>query len=173
MGKRPNLIRIYDKTAECLVNFRKRSRKVSKDADPLDFIKEYGFTPDTVLTRVERQIGGNLMPDHLATFGKLIKNASDFDPFTNLQIISGQDHAMPTLETCEISRWLTGTRLRELADEWGMQRLRSVINQKSKGNAARFLAQYQDFFPRDGELALTSEKIAGLYRNSVKVQLSA
>jgi hypothetical protein len=173
MGKRPNVFRIYDKTAECLVDFRKRSRKISPDADPLDFTKEYGFSSDTILTRVERQIGGGKIPSQLSTFGKLADNAADFNPFSPMHIIAGQGSEIPSLADCTLSEWLVGTRVRQLADEWGMQQLRAEINRKSKGNAARFLDRYRNFLPSAGENELTSDSIYELYRGSVRAQLGA
>jgi hypothetical protein len=58
VGQRPNLFRIYDKAAECKVQFKRLQRKTSPDADLLDFEKEFGFHPDSVLTRIERQMVG-------------------------------------------------------------------------------------------------------------------
>lgn len=173
MGKRPNVFRIYDKTAECLADFRKRSRKVSPDADPLDFVKEYGFPSDLVLTRVERQIGGGKVPRQLSTFGELTRNAPEFNPFTPLRIIGGRDCQIPTLEKSDFGEWLIGTRLRQLSKEWGMQQLRSVINGKSKGNSARWLTRYEKFLVEDSEQELTTESIYEIYRRSVTAQLSA
>lgn len=77
-GKRPNLIRIYDKVAESRVQFRKLLRRCSKDSELPNFEKEFGFPEDAVLTRVERQFGGDRIPEALNRFGKLSR-APDFN----------------------------------------------------------------------------------------------
>ena len=40
------------------MQFRRMIKRSSKDADVLDFEKEFGFSPESILTRVERQLGG-------------------------------------------------------------------------------------------------------------------
>lgn len=172
-GKRPNMFRIYDKVAKCMVDFCKRSRKVSPDAEPLDFQKEYGFLPDTVMTRVERQIGGGRIPDQLSNFGSLVREAPNFNPFAPLEIVGGSSCSMPGLDDCEFIEWLVGTRLNELRDEWGMQQLRSVMNRKTKGNASRILERYDRFLPSEQVAAVTADKLSEIYRESVIKQLAA
>jgi hypothetical protein len=65
----------YDKVAESKMQFRKMKRKANKDADELDFEKEFGFPEDAVLTRVERQCGGGRIPEEVSTFGQLSRAA--------------------------------------------------------------------------------------------------
>jgi hypothetical protein len=134
-GKRPNVFRFYDKVAECLVDFKKRCRRTSEDADELNFEREYGFPADAVLTRVERQMGGGRIPEPLSPFGRLTRTAPEFNPFEPMEIVSGHNHSLPALDECGWSEWVMGTRLNELACEWGMQQLHAVINRKTKGNA--------------------------------------
>ena len=56
-GKRPNLIRIYDKQAEYRHQYRLLVRTLGKSIEPPLFESVYGFSnPDSILTRVERQI---------------------------------------------------------------------------------------------------------------------
>lgn len=171
-GKRPNIFRFYNKPAECMVEFRKRCRKVSPDADPLDFETEYGFPADAVLTRVERQIGGGRIPDELSVLGKLPRKAPQFNPFDPVEIMSGGTGAMPGIDECEWSEWVMGTRYNELAHQWGMQQLRAVINQKSKGNASRILERYSRFLPSE-ENAITTARLYEIYRESVRKQIAA
>jgi hypothetical protein len=172
-GKRPNVFRFYDKTAECMVDFKKRSRKVSKDAEPLDFQTEYGFSPETVLTRVERQIGGGKIPSQLSTFGTVVREAPEFNPFAPIEIVGSSSHSTPGFEECEWIEWVVGTRLNELRQEWGMQQLRIVMNRRTKGNSARLLERYSRFFPDDDEIQMTTERLQAIYRDSVVKQLSA
>jgi hypothetical protein len=172
-GKRPNVFRFYDKTAECIVDFRKRSKKVSQDAEPLDFQNEYGFPPDAVLTRVERQIGGGKIPEQLSTFGSVGREAPNFNPFAPLEIVGGSTQTVPTLDDCEFIEWVVGTRLNELCQEWGMQQLRSTANRKTNGNASRLLKRYERFLPQLSGTILTTEKLFEIYRESITKQFAA
>lgn len=171
-GKRPNIFRIYDKVAESKMQFRKMLRKANTDAEPPTFEEEFGFAPDAVLTRVERQIGGARIPDCISTFGKLAY-APEFNPFTPLEITSGTGAEMPPIQEAGLDEWLKGTRLNELAHEMGMQQLRGFMNKHSNGNAARYFEKYGKYFPQSGEQALTSERIYEIYRKSVIRQLAA
>ena len=172
IGKRPCLFRIYDKAAESKVQLEKSNRKTSPDAEPLEFEKEFGFSPDAVLTRIERQFGGGRIPPELATFGKLAC-APNYNPFAPLEIVNGSGSKLPTVEECGgVKEWLCGMKLHELVREWGMQQLRAWLNRHSPGNAARIIERYRDFILRDDE-ALTTERIYEIYRDSVIRQLSA
>jgi hypothetical protein len=97
-GKRPNVFRFYDKVAESKMQFKKMLRKQSPDSDPLDFEAEFGFSPDSVLTRVERQFGGGRIPEGIDTFSKLHRLA-DYNPFDTLEILTGLAHR-PAIEQC-------------------------------------------------------------------------
>jgi hypothetical protein len=172
-GKRPNMFRIYDKTAECKMQLKKLQRKTSPDADPLDFEKEFGFPPESVLTRVERQFGGGRVPPELGNFGKLA-NAPQYNPFAPLEIVNGSGAQLPSVEECSgVNEWLCGMQLRYLAKKWGMPFLRPWLNQHSPGNAARILDKYRKFLPSNNEQPITAERLYETYRESVIRQLSA
>jgi len=170
-GKRPNLFRIYDKPAECKVQFKRMLAKASPDSDALSFEKEFGFLPDAILTRIERQIAAKQIPTELSRFGHL-QRTPDFNPFTPLEIVGGGNHLIPTVEEVGLSEWLTGTRLAQLAEELGMQQLRHFINKQSSGNASRFLERYKRFLPL-GQERISVKGIYEIYRESTIKQLAA
>ena len=170
-GKRPNLFRIYDKPAECLVQFNKLCRRSSSDADELSFEKEFGFPPNAVLTRVERQIAGKQVPPELSSFGALPK-APDFNPFTPLEIIAGNHYTVPTVEEVGLSEWLQGTRIAQLAEEMGMQQLRGVAKPAIARNASRILQKYTRFLP-SAEGGISNDQIYQIYRKSTMQQLAS
>lgn len=65
-GKRPNLIRIYDKQAEYRHAYKALVRNLGKDVVPPSFESLYGAVAnDRLLTRVERQIGVEFQPRSL------------------------------------------------------------------------------------------------------------
>jgi len=87
-GKRPNLFRIYDKHAEYKHQYAQILRKLGKDSEAPKF-EDLFHVPEngTVITRVERQIGGRIPPE-LATVGDLV-NLPNYRPFEPLKIVIG------------------------------------------------------------------------------------
>jgi hypothetical protein len=170
-GKRPNVFRFYDKAAESKMQFKKLLRKQSPDSEPLDFEKEFGFAPDSILTRVERQFGGGRIPEEIDTFSKLHR-LPDYNPFDTLEIVTGSPHR-PAVEQCSgLSEYLNGVGIAAVINEMGLQQGRSWLNKHSGGNAARLLDRYGRFLaPPENEMTL--DRIVETYRNSVLKQLSA
>jgi len=171
-GKRPNIVRIYDKKAEYKDQLRKLQRKRSRDADQLTLESEFGISESSVITRVERQFGGHRVPQLIDCFGKLSR-LPEFNPFTNLEICNGTGARVPTIPECGLDRWLTGNSLRQLRDEMGEQQFHRWLSANSDGNAARYKKRYSDFLNPDADQVLTAETIFETYRESVMKQLAA
>lgn|ERR1035438_350615 len=171
-GSRPNVLRVYNKTKECLYRFRRMQRKANPDADPLDFEKEFGLKETDILTRIERQIGGSRIPHEAETFGCL-QNLADFNPFTSLEIISSGQHSLPSPHDCEGLEYYTGLGLNAEARRMGMQGFRKQLNKQTKGNAARTLERYSRFFPDGPTSPILIEQIVESYRQSTIEQLAA
>jgi hypothetical protein len=70
-GKRPNIFRIYDKTEEQRVEYRRANRKRDAEKQMLTFEERYGHSETEILTRVKRQYGGGRVPKQIATLGRL------------------------------------------------------------------------------------------------------
>ncbi len=172
-GKRPNVIRIYNKIAEWMVQLRRMQRKQSKDSDPLSLEEEFGYRPDSILTRVERQIGGGRVPEELATFGSLIKNAADFDPFSALRFTDCNSARWPTKAEWSGIEYYTGLGLHAEALRLGMQKFRKQLNKQTKGNAARTTKRYSPFMPNSTGRRLSLEALREKYQRSVKEQLAS
>ncbi len=171
LGARPNVIRIYNKINEEMARFRKDCRRQSRDADPLDFEREFGHRPDETLTRIERQYGGGRLPDTLRTFG-MIGNAAEVNPFEMIELVSNHS-AIPSLDNYEFGEWLKGMRLRDEAISRGMHNFRRWLNKASGGNAARMMKTYAAFMPGTGGSTLSKADILRIYRESTTRQLSA
>jgi len=170
-GKRPNIVRVYDKVAEYKEQLHKLQRKRSQDADSLTLESEFGVKSDTIITRVERQFGGQRIPKAINCFGRL-RNLPDFNPFSNIEIRNGTGARIPTIPESGLDMWLTGTRLRELQVEMGEQQFRRWLQSKAKGNAARYLSRYSGFLQADGDNLVTTQTIFETYRESVTKQLA-
>ena len=171
-GKRPNIVRVYDKVAECKDQLRKLQRKRSRDADELTLEREFGISENAVITRVERQFGGQRIPREIDCFGRLSR-LPEFNPFTNIEIRNGTGANIPTIEECGLDTWLSGDSLHRRQNEMGEQQFRRWLSKYSNGNAARYLKKYADFVQPDGDNVLTTETIFRTYRDSVMKQLAA
>ena len=171
-GRRPNIVRVYDKVAECKDQLRKLQRKRSRDADELTLDREFGISETAVITRVERQFGGLRIPQEIDCFGRLSR-LPEFNPFTNIEICNGTGANTPTIPECGLDTWLSGSRLHQLQAEMGQQQFLSWLSTNSAGNAARYRKRYADFLQPEGNDLLTTETIFQTYRESVIKQLAA
>jgi hypothetical protein len=171
-GSRPNVIRLYNKVEECRSQFRRMQRKRSKEADPIDFEREFGLKETDILTRIERQCGGSRIPPEVASFQSL-QSLPDFNPFTSLEIISSQRHSLPSPQECEGLEYYTGLGMYTEAERMGMQSFRKQLNQQSPGNAARTIERYGRFFPGGSQISISIEQIVEAYRQSTIDQLAA
>ena len=148
-GKRPNLIRIYDKQAENRKQYRDLKRSMERSGADTStmptFESIFGTSQDAVVTRVERQIGGRIPPE-IATLGQVIDPASEYRAFTKLKILDHaampeQDSSLPFETRC------TGEFLRHMALNDGMQAVNAYIAKHSNGNTAWARRKYQRFLP--------------------------
>jgi hypothetical protein len=169
-GTRPNVIRIYNKTKECIFQFRRMQRKEGPDAEPLEFEKEFGLKETDILTRLERQCGGSRIPPEVATFGRL-QDLPNFNPFTSLEIINSGQPSLPSPQECEGLDYYTGLGLHAEAQREGMHNFRKQLNKQSKGNAARTIERYRRFFPDESQFPISTEQIVEEFRRSTVKQL--
>ena len=171
-GRRPNIVRIYDKIAEYKEQFNKLNRKPRPGSEGLTLKSEFGVSDSATITRIERQFGGGRLPDGIGCFGKL-PLLPDYDPFTNIEIINGGAAYVPTVKECGFDTWLTGTHLRQLQDEMGLQQFRRWLNVNAQGNGARYRKKYSSFLEPWFDARVTSKTLFEVYRESVKKQLAA
>lgn len=167
-GKRPNCIRIYDKPAECKARFLEIQKRVCRDGERLDFESLFGFPPEAVISRVERQIAGGTLPVQLSTFAKL-QHAAEFNPFTAIEMIPA-DFPIPDPRSVGTAMMLKLCGAQYLIDKFGFQQARALLN--ADGNAARSLAPYQAYLQHSKQRRVTQESIYEQYRHSVRKQIA-
>src|ERR1700722_5865076 len=109
------------------------TRKENKEADSLEFEKEFGVKETDVLTRVERQCGGDRIPPELSTFGHLLR-APDFNPFDRLEIIRSGQKSLPSPEGYIGLEYFTGLGMYVESQRVGMQEFRKQLNKRTNGN---------------------------------------
>lgn len=181
-GVRPNQIRIYNKVAEYKHEFdvRRRGATAAEKAAWPEFEDVYRISPDAVLTRVERQIGGGareLQRDggELSTVWRLKANLEIFDPFDKLELVSAGKRE-PTIATegrSRIVHYAAGMYFRHLLEDegWTMHELRGWINKHSRRNVTRILRDYAEFLPSEWRISVG--RITEIYRRSIYKQLAA
>jgi hypothetical protein len=172
-GKRPNVIRIYDKQAEYQEQYRTLVRKLGKDVEPPSFESVFGTSNrESVLTRVERQIGGRIPPE-VASLRQVIEPGFEFKPFARLKII---DHR-PTLgldSNVSFETRCTGLYLQSIAQSDGMQAANSFISKHSNGNASWVRKKYGSFLASASHTTgITDTELQRRFEESLSRQMSA
>jgi hypothetical protein len=179
LGKRPNFIRIYDKVAEWQYQYTREEKRAQRsDAEIPSFETKYGISGDSVLTRVERQIGGKI-PEQIAlpeknatitTMGDLRLHAADFDPFSKLLLAQGK-HAPQPSNFHDVNQYLAVLHARELVSEMGMHAFYQWLNVQTNRNAWRWWNKYGEWVCDSP--GITVPEIRERYRDSVSRQLLA
>jgi hypothetical protein len=192
-GKRPKLMRIYNKTSELKLQhrreemacerFNRRMEKMGMTQEQnfygaryvlpfAEFCKQQGhdYRPGSIVTRIENQIGGRL-PAGLQTFSDL-RFAHDYQPFQCLTLAKTEgvinwDAPPPGVST---RNWMAALGLRALVQAHGsLQSARSIIYKHSNGNGKRVLETLEESMP--GALpSITIDQIQESYRQSTMAQ---
>jgi hypothetical protein len=181
-GKRPNCIRIYDKVSEYQNQFHQMCRRASDAAELPTFEEVFKLPETSVLTRVERQIGGCRLPRPIDTIKKM-RYLPDFNPFDRLELLNGKARSKQTTGTPlkaalsthpdrDSDERMKGFVINLLFKELGAQEARAFLNQQSKGNAARYIRTYRAFLPSD-DAGLDDYELLRRYQESVSRQLAA
>jgi hypothetical protein len=104
----------------------------------------------------------------LSTFGQL-RNASDFDPFSRLEIIP-ESFPFPDLKCVGVARSLKLSGMHSLISRYGLQQARASLN--LAGNAKRLIDDYREYVEQSrSDSCLTIDKILNSYRESVLKQI--
>ena len=170
-GKRPNLIRVYNKIREWQKQYRKLSRNRRRDADGPSFRETFGHNESETLTRIERQYGGDRIPPELSTLGALFQYAPDYNPFAAVEFLGLQHSVIPKVEDVGVPAYLKGLGFRSLIETQGLQQARAMIAKHSHGNCSRYMEQLERFIPGLGTESLTPEKLFESYRESIRKQI--
>jgi hypothetical protein len=195
-GKRPNLIRIYNKLAEWRTQLKKQEmncRRFNAGMKGLEMSPEqmhygtripptfaelcraegYEYQEGNILTRIERQIGGSRFPSELTTFNDL-RFAHELTPFQGLRLVGRepirQFESPP--DGVPIRNWLAALGLEVLQQQLGSAQVaQATVLKHGKGNGRRILESLAECLPKRRE-ALTMEEIQESFRKSTLLQTS-
>jgi hypothetical protein len=195
-GRKPNCVRIYDKFAELKLQWSKVARNYKRFNKGMDnfelsdeqryygeriplpfeqFCREEGheYAEGAMLTRVERQIGGDRFPDELRTVADL-RHAADFNPFSGIQLLAAETARESNPPTSGSMRdWLAARGFQTLIDEkGGMQSAASFVLKYGNGNGRRLLESIMPHMPKK-QAPITGERLYELYKHSTLPQMAA
>lgn len=194
-GRRPNCVRIYNKFAELKRQWLKLKRdceQYNRGLNDFDFTEEQRqnsirippifdefclkdgceYIDGAILSRVERQIGGDRFPKELRTFGDLSR-AHEFNPFKTLQIISADPVASFENPTKDVSirDWLATRGLQALQEDLGsLQQADAFVLKHGNGNGRRVLESLRANMPQACP-AITEAGVFEIYRQSTEKQI--
>jgi hypothetical protein len=196
-GKRPDFMRIYNKLAE----LRKQQRKLEIDCNRFNRRMEgmelseeqryygsrvaptfeeycrthgYQYQEGDVLTRIERQIGGDRIPPELKTLNDLRFAHELVEPFKGLRLVGPESilNANSVPEGVPVRDWLAALGLNWLSEYLGSAQLaHSFVRRNSNGNGKRILESLEDCLPPTRP-PLTMEEIMASFRKSTLEQTS-
>jgi len=166
IGKRPNIYRFYDKGLELWSRFRRRA---GADGSPDAFRDTYGFDRKDVLTRVERQIGGNAVPKELESLGGLFENAICTNPFAKIHFVEAI--TPPSLEGIPPAKYMDALGLHYLLNVQGysIQQIKKEFNKRGR-RGKEILDRLLPVLSDEGR---PHPDLFRLYRDSLVPQLEA
>jgi hypothetical protein len=173
-GKKPNQLRIYDKTGHRKVLLARELRRMTKEERPfaMAFEERWGYDPGTMITRVERQIGGaGVGRFGFTRVGNLYK-LSFTDPFE--QICFAEDVPAERRERrLTLKDKIIIDHLKEMASSKGLQHTRDYMFAASKNRCQFYRAwdKYKGFVMELGDENMTREKLHEAFLSSVEAQL--
>jgi hypothetical protein len=165
-----------DRAKKITIQFRDKLSKLKREAAPVftysPFEDVYKLKKDSVLTRVERQMGTRV-PNALSTLGKLKKNLIDFDPFSPIDILQ-HSSKLPSRNGFTFAQYECGLSLRKMMEEFGRDYTQNYIKIHNSGNTSRAVELYTPFLEAVAcERFISREQMTECYRDSVSRQIAA
>jgi len=166
-GQRPNLLRIYDKTAERRVRYKQLVRKWKSDNPVPSFQERYGHPDDAIITRVERQYGGGRVPKAIGTMGQLQTNGVNLNPYECLQFlpIAVSDESINQLSG---DAYIKGQGLLRLLEREGYHGAKRLLYLKTCRNTHRVLERLWSAMPSND---VSEPDLFFNYQRAIKEQL--
>lgn len=170
-GKRPNMLRAYDKMAERRETLARASRRCLPHEKKKTFEEMFGFADEgQIITRIERQIGNGHVPEEIETIEKCRMNISRFNPFEAVEFLSGASKE-PNRNDYDFDTYCAGMYIRERALREGAHLTLKFLSKGSGGQLARTLKRFGDFLPSGNETILSAKDLQELFATSVQKQL--
>ena len=172
-GVKPNQFRIYNKSEERLVRWKWYVRQLKRDApelDPTPYEVMYGHSPDTVITRIERQIAGrDLSRLGFSNFQSLLA-APSVAPFEKIVFYDASDQE-PSIDDYGFTTWTSGMYLRSMVQDDGLAAARGFMKDQLGRNIYREWKRMQPFLHVPDEcIGLDGSTLTTLFQQSTSRQ---
>jgi len=128
---------------------------------------EESWTEGVAVTRVERQYGGNRIPEQLATLGRIQAEALNINPFEPLEFSATGFAPIP--DDLGGSAFLKTLGMRTLVEDLGRQGAMAELNHRSRGKAKRLLRGIPGYSGNDEPVKFPD--LLTKYRQSLAAQL--
>lgn len=178
-GRKPNQIRIYDKTGHRKVLLEAENRRLRRgdpDCEPVGFEARWGYSDKFIVTRVERQVAAkDVAKVGIAKVGHIWK-AGTVDPFKQLVFPDDVKQRFPSLdsefkmriEEVIFAEWI---RKRTLEQGWVYTRNEIFRMCSSRDAYYRLLKKYKQFaLPIEGA-AISRADLLRSYVSSIDRQM--
>jgi hypothetical protein len=180
-GNKPSQLRIYDKTGHRKVLLASELRKLSKEDKSLgmSFEQRWGYSPDKIVTRVERQIGGKSAIERFGytKVGNLY-SLDKADPFSQIVFPGTNVFSWPlsgVLRSLPPEQQITAEFLRKLAISDGVTNAKNHLFRMCKHRTQfyRLWKRYEQFVMplEQQEKPATRESVHTAFLHSMSRQL--
>jgi hypothetical protein len=186
-GVKPNQIRIYDKTRERMMQLDREHRRIAGrvrfDAQEnckvfvmpqfITFEELYGYSPDKVITRVERQVANRDLEKIGLTHVHKLKTADILEPFNKVKFFAEESPDL-SIETWGFTDYLAGLQLQQMQRDFGINEVRKRMQEHIPGrNWKRVWDKFQPWLTAQKDVGITSANLTAEYQNSTYRQMCA
>lgn len=166
-GTRPNVIRIYDKLAQMRVQGR-RQQLQWQSSGVVSRAPDESWERSGSVTRVERQYGGRMIPQQLATLRNLREESANINPFDVLEF-SAATNISDIPQHLGGSAYLKLVGVQSLIEKLGYQQATSVLNERTGGKGKKLMRNIESLIAPTEILVVPH--LYALYQGSLAAQL--
>ncbi len=171
LGKAPDCFRIYDKSSQLVVKYKREAAEAPRGIAAPTFRDCYGFDPERLKTRVERQLSQAAIPDEIATLGGLMRNGVSQDPFATLRGRSNTE-TVPVIHRGHAVQSLEAIGFYHCVQIYGWKATRQMLNAASHGNASKIVKAVMPYLPSAPVESWKSDLLTN-YRQGIMEQLAS
>jgi hypothetical protein len=173
-GLKPNQFRIYNKTEERMMQWRRSLRRSSREAPGAEhpsFEVMFGHSENETITRVERQIVARDLQRMGFSDVNSLQHGAFIDPFENIQFFE-PSQSEPSMEKYGYKQWTSGMFLRQMAQEQGLAQVRGWMREQLGRNMYREWNRMEEFLHvPDHLIGIDGSTLRKAYHSSLGTQL--
>lgn len=169
-GRRPNLIRIYDKRAQLEAAVRRIRGRMARESELHTQLSAASSSDEAPWTRVERQYGGRGIPKQLATLRAIRDAAREVNPFESITF--HRPAAPSDLSHLSGPKYARCLGLKTMIERDGMPGAIREFNRRSPGKGRRQIEMIINDAKANSAEAFVYPDLQALYLASLERQLA-